>query len=140
MPRNATARIIALAFFTLWLGILLAGADHPPPPGFGLLILLDFIAAILVYLRLPTYVAWSTTRKKNRLLRVLLEGLVTGLVLALILQLIPGGGEPSVAPSLGSRLIWFAVIGGVGAANTLLLYGGCTCFKTKFAATKRASR
>ena len=71
----------------------------------------------MVYLRLPTHVAWSIARKKNRLLRVVLDGLATGLVLALILQLIPGGGEPSVTPALANRLIWFAVVGEAGAAQ-----------------------
>ena len=98
------------------------------------------MAAWLVYLRLPTHVAWSIARKKNRLLRVVLDGLATGLVLALILQLIPGGGEPSVTPALANRLIWFAVVGEAGAANPLLLYGGSSYLNTKFTSTRRASR
>jgi uncharacterized membrane protein len=98
------------------------------------------MAAWLVYLCLPTYVAWSIARKKNRLLRVVLDGLATGLALALILQLIPGEGESSVTPPLGSRLIWFAVVGGVSAANNLLLYGGSSYLNTKFTSTRRASR
>ncbi|MFM7640995.1 MAG: hypothetical protein ACKO45_05530 [Cyanobium sp.] len=97
-----------------------------------LVILLDLMAACLVYLRLPTYVAWSIARKKNRLLRVVLDGLAMGVVIALILQLTPGGGEPSVTPTLGSRLIWFTVIGGVGSANTLILYSGSSYLNTKF--------
>lgn len=132
MTRNIITRMVAVGFFVVWLGILFAGADHPPPLGFWLVVLLDLVAAWLVYLRLPTYVAWSIARKKNRLFRVLLDGLTTGLALALILQLIPGGGEPSVTPTLGSRLIWFAVVGGVGATNTLLLYGGSSYLNAKF--------
>jgi hypothetical protein len=88
------------------------------------------MAAWLVYLRLPTHVAWSIARKKNRLLRVVLDDLATDLVLALILQLISGGGEPSVIPALANRLIWFAVVGGAGAANPLLLYGGSSYLGT----------
>ncbi len=102
--------------------------------------MLDRIAAWLVYLRLPTHVAWSIARKKNRLLRVVLDGLATGLVVALILQLIPSGGEPSVTPALANRLIWFAVVGGAGAAKPLLLYGGSSYLNTKFTSTRRASR
>jgi hypothetical protein len=98
------------------------------------------MAAWLVYLCLPTYVAWSIARKKNRLLRVVLDGLAAGLVLALILQLIPGVGEPSVTPALANRLSWFALVGGAGAANPLLLYGGSSYLNTKVTSTRRASR
>ena len=54
----------------------------------------------------------------------------TGLALALILQLIPSGGEPSMTPALANRFIWFAVVGGVSAANNLLLYDGCSYLNT----------
>jgi drug/metabolite transporter (DMT)-like permease len=98
------------------------------------------MAAWLVYFRLPTHVSWSIARKKNRLLRVVLDSLATGLVLVLIHQLNPGGGEPSVTPALANRLIWFAVVSGAGAANPLLLYGGSSNLNTKFTSTRRASR
>jgi hypothetical protein len=71
---------------------------------------------------------------------VVLDGLATDLVLALIHQLIPGGGELSVTPALANRLIWFAVFGGAGAANPLLLYGGSSYLNPKFISTRRCSR
>jgi hypothetical protein len=73
MTRNTTTRNTAIACLTLWPGNLFAGADDPPPPGFWLIILLDFMAAWLVYLRLPSHVTCSIARMKKRLLRVFLD-------------------------------------------------------------------
>ncbi|MCP4213252.1 MAG: hypothetical protein GY765_01290, partial [bacterium] len=88
---------LAFGFFIVWLGILLAGADHPPPMGFLWIILLDFVAAWLVYVHVPTYVNWLATNKKNRLLRVLLDGVSVGFVFAaFVIILNPKGGEPGV--------------------------------------------
>jgi drug/metabolite transporter (DMT)-like permease len=123
MTQKNTARVIAAGFFLGWLGILYAGADDPPPPGFVLILLADLVAAVLVYLRAPTYMGWSRTRRKNRLFLASLDGLAAGLVLALVAILLPGGGEPSVQPAAIDHVIWFAVLGGVGAANTILIYG-----------------
>lgn len=36
-----TALLNAFLFFMIWLAILYAGADHPPPPGFVFVVLLD---------------------------------------------------------------------------------------------------
>jgi len=45
MTAKRIGLILALAFFTIWLFILWAGADHPPPPGFVRVVLLDAVAA-----------------------------------------------------------------------------------------------
>ena len=47
----------AFIFFLFWLVVLYAGADHPPPPGFVALVLLDLAVAALVYWRVPVYLA-----------------------------------------------------------------------------------
>jgi len=39
---------LAIGFFLVWLAILLAGADYPPPVGFVWIIVLDLVAAGLV--------------------------------------------------------------------------------------------
>lgn len=117
--------IIAAVFFVGWLSILLAGADKPPPPGFVVIILIDLLSAGVVYWRVPTYMAWSTARRRYRLPQALLEGFVAGLLVALVVMLLPWAGEPSVQPRLVDRLIWFAVVGAVGTFNSGAIYGVC---------------
>ena len=114
--------VIAAGFCVIWLGILYAGADHPPPVGFFWLVLLCLIAAVLVFIRVPAYASWSEARSRFRLLRVVLDGVVAGLVFALIPLVINGGGEPSIDPSWGDRMIWFAVLAGVGVTNAMIVY------------------
>ena len=47
MANLSVATAIAIGFFVIWLGILLAGADFPPPVGFLWVIFLDVVAALL---------------------------------------------------------------------------------------------
>ena len=118
--------ISAVLFFVFWLAVLYAGADHPPPRGFILVVLLDLIAASLVFWRVPHYLDWMQTRQRRRLLWVVRDGLIAGLVIALLAVLasaLIGGGEPTVTPSISSAAIWVAVLAGVGVANALALYG-----------------
>ena len=123
MTGMPNASKIAIGFFVTWLGILLAGADFPPPVGFLWIVFLDVIAAALVYVRVPTYLKWLDSRKKGRLLFSLLDGLAIGLVFALTTMLLPGGGEPSLPPpNLLDRLIWCVILGAIGAANAGLVY------------------
>lgn len=118
--------VLSITFFTVWLVILWAGADHPPPVGFLWLILFDGVAAGLVYIRVPTYLNWLATRKKNRLPRVLADGMVAGFSFAIVAMLINPTGEPTIGPPTWlDILIWFAVLGAVGAINALLVYLSC---------------
>ena len=118
--------VLALGFFIFWLAVLYAGADHPPPPGFLLLVLFDLLAAAGVYWRLPTYAAWAQTQRPHRLQRVLADGTFAGLALALLTLLLPLGGEPTAPPpAWPEHAIWFIVLAGVGGANTLILYALC---------------
>jgi len=114
--------LIATGFFVLWVGILYAGADHPPPVGFIWLVLLCLLAAGIVYLRTPTYAAWSASQRRFRLWRVLLDGIIAGLLFALLPLIFNSGGEPGIQPTWIDRVIWFAVLTGVGAANAMLIY------------------
>jgi len=122
---NKKIKSLAIAgfFFVFWLAILYAGADHPPPPGFIVLIILDLGCSFLVYYRVSTYIQWSRTKYNKRLLRVVLDGLVAGLAVALISVIVPGGGEPSAPPpECIDKIIWFAVLGSVGSFNSLSIY------------------
>lgn len=120
------ALVSATGFLILWLAVLYAGADHPPPRGFLWIVLLVFVCSLVVYWRVPAYVAWAHTRRPGRLLRAALDGLIAGvtvaLVAALMAALIPGGGEASVTPSAADRAVWFGVLAAVGAANSVAVY------------------
>jgi membrane protease YdiL (CAAX protease family) len=114
--------INALIFFVVWLFILYAGADHPPPSGFIMLIVFDILAAGLIYWRVPTYITWFETRKSNRLLYVLRDGVAAGFAFAVLALLLPGTGEPSNSPLPIDYLIWFIVLGAVGLMNAVIIY------------------
>lgn len=113
---------MALGTFGFWLVVLYAGADHPPPAGFIWYVLLDAIAAWLVYLRAPTYIRWALARKPLRKLRASRDGASVGLLFATIALLLPGTGEPDVHPSLSDRAIWYAVLAAIGAASAAVTY------------------
>lgn len=123
MKDRSIASKVAIGFFVIWFAILLAGADFPPPTGFLWIILLDLVAALLVYVRVPSYVTWFDSRRRGRLLLALRDGLVGGLIFAFAAILLPGVGEPSLPPpGLVDHLIWFAVVGAVGAVNAGVIY------------------
>ncbi len=131
---SRAAVISALLYFVIWLAVLYAGADHPPPPGFILVVLLDLLAAAVVFWRVPYYLDWMQTGQPRRLLWVVRDGLIAGLAFALLATLASklfGGGEPTVTQSIGSIAIWFVVLGGVGVANTLTIYGGNALMRWK---------
>lgn len=122
LTEKRTAAAMALAFFFGWLIVLYAGADHPPPPGFLALVLLDLGAACVVYLRVPVYARWSRARRPRRWLRALFEGVVAGLLVAGLALVLPFGGEPSIRRSAPAIAVWFVVLTLVGAGNALLIY------------------
>ncbi len=124
---------LAAGFFFFWLVVMLAGADFPPPVGFLYLVFLDLVAALLVIVRVPTYMAWSAQARRGRLLRAFLEGALVGLVFAAMTVLLNPVGEPSVQPTLIDRVIWHGVLACVGATNALAVY----FFSTRFNRTVR---
>jgi len=115
--------MIAIAFFVIWISILYAGSDHPPPIGFLWLVPLVFVCAVAVYLRLPVYASWSSSLRPGRIRRVLLDGIVAGIVVGLIALLLPLTREPTIAPKrLADILTWLAVLAAVGSANAVIVY------------------
>ncbi len=87
--------------------------------------LLDLVAALVVFWRVPYYLDWMQTGLTRRLLWVVRDGLVVGIafaLLAVLAQPVLGSGEPTVAPTIRVMAIWFAVLAGVGIANTLAVY------------------
>jgi hypothetical protein len=118
-----TATVIAVVFFSGWLVILYAGADHPPPPGFIAVVLIDLVAAFVVYRRVPVYAEWARARRPRRWIRALLEGAVAGSIAAGLAWVLPFGGESSIERSATAGLTWLAVVTTIGAANALLIFG-----------------
>lgn len=99
------ALLNAVIFFLFWLAVLYAGADHPPPPGFVFVVLLDLAAAGLVYWRVPVYWMWSRARGSRALPLVARDGLMAGLLFAAVAiagSWLLGGGEPTVSRSTAS--------------------------------------
>lgn len=121
MSTRKIAAINAFVFFVLWLLILLAGADFPPPRGFIWIIVAVAVCAAVVYWRVPTYIDWRRTRRAGRYWRVVRDGAVAGLLVALPFAL-KGGGEPSVTMRPVDYAIWFGVLAMVGIFNSAALY------------------
>jgi NhaP-type Na+/H+ or K+/H+ antiporter len=115
--------VIALACFAIWISILYAGADHPPPAGFLWFVPLVALCAIAVYRRVPVYFSWSRSKRPGRIRRVSLDGFAAGVVVAVGILLAPFAGEPSIGPRrVVDILTWLAILGTVGVANALVLY------------------
>ena len=119
------ALLNAVIFFLFWLAVLYAGADHPPPPGFVAVVLLDLAAAALVYWRVPVYWTWLAMHGSRALPLVVRDGLVAGLLFAAVAMVgswLLGGGEPTVNRSAPAVAIWFAVAGSVAVATAVGIY------------------
>lgn len=121
------ANRVALAFFGAWVAIAYAGADHPPPPAFLLLIGLLLACAIVLRDRLPTYLRWHAQKTVGRFTRVIRDGALGGAAVYLFL-LVVGPGEPAIEPDLIDRLIGAAVVIVLGVTNTLMAYGCAVWF------------
>ena len=56
MNSHRIACVLAVGFFAVWLGVLYAEADHPPPSAFLWLVLLDAVAAWHIYMQVSAYI------------------------------------------------------------------------------------
>ena len=125
MKRPSLRITLAIGFFVFWLGVLYAGADHPPPAGFLWAVLLDLLAAALVYVRVPTYLDWARSRTPWRVLRALRDGAGVGLTFATVALLLPGTGQPGIHPTVVDRVLWFVILSCVGSGSAWVTYGLC---------------
>ena len=100
----------------MWLAIMLAGSDIPPPRGFVWVVAGLVVICIGIALFIPRL--WGVGRRHG--LRAIVVrtgsiGLVVGLVLAAAFGLF-SSGEPSAPPmNAAAYLIWFSVVMVVGA-------------------------
>jgi hypothetical protein len=114
--------LIASVLFVVWLLVLLAGSDKPPPLGFLWIVAGLIVICVAIGFALPWLwrvreesgvwsVAWRTTTL----------GALVGFVLAALFGL-GGSGEPSAPPMDGiDYAIWFTVLTIVGAVNGLIV-------------------
>ena len=121
MKSEKIALANAGAFFFLWLVVLLAGADKPPPIGFLWIVLIIAICTAVVYWRVPTYVEWGQTQLRGSLLRVALEGFLAGLVVAMPFVFL-GSGNPTIPMGATAYVVWFVILGLMGMLNSVMLY------------------
>ena len=114
--------LIAAGFYLVWLLVMLAGSDIPPPFGFvwipiGLAVICAGVALAMPWLwrvraeQGLSAVVWRTT----------MIGALVGTFLAGIFA-VRGSGEPSIPPmDLSDYLIWFSVVMVVGAVNGIVV-------------------
>ena len=106
----------------MWLAIMLAGSDVPPPPGFVWIpIGLAVICTGMVF-AMPWLWRVRTARGLFAVVRrTTMIGAVVGFVLAAIFA-VKGSGEPSIPPmDFADYMIWFSVVMVVGAVNGVLV-------------------
>jgi hypothetical protein len=121
MMKTKHSAIIAVLFAVTWLGILYAGADHPPPVGFIWIIFFVCMGGLVVFWRIPSYASWCGSRRPGRFALAMLDGFLAGLAVGIVTLLIPNTGEPSVALGFANVLTWLGVVMSVGALNALFV-------------------
>ena len=113
---------IAGGFFVVWLAIMLAGSDIPPPRAFVWVIAGLALICVGMALAMPWLWRVRTTRGLSAVLRKTTTiGAVMGLVLAVAFA-VKGPREPTLPPlDLADYAIWFSVVGVAGAVNGVLV-------------------
>jgi hypothetical protein len=97
--------------------VMAAGADRPPPPGFLLFVGYGALIGALIGRVLPHLLElWDDRGAGAALARAALWGFAGGLVL-MALTMVVSTGEPSIDVDAAARLIGFAVVGAVGAVG-----------------------
>jgi len=118
---NSIALACASGLFIGTVATAFAGADKPPPVGFLWLVAILAAVCVGVFVRLKRHLAARRAGERRRAGRVGVEGMLAGAGLAVSLAAI-GGGEPSVAVPLESRLLGLAFAAAVGAILALTVW------------------
>ena len=114
--------LIASVLFVVWLLVMLAGSDRPPPIGFLWIVAGLVVICVAIGLALPWL--WRVREQSgvwSVLWRTTTLGALVGFVLAALFGL-GGSGEPS-APQMDGidYAIWLTVVTIVGAVNGLIV-------------------
>ena len=114
--------LIASVLFVVWLLVMLAGSDRPPPIGFLWIVAGLVVICVAIGLALPWL--WRVREQSgvwSVLWRTTTLGALVGFVLAALFGL-GGSGEPSAPPMDGiDYAIWFTVLTIVGALNGVIV-------------------
>ena len=121
MHSRRIAGVNASLFFFFWFIVLLAGADFPPPVGFLWLVIMIAACASVVYWRVPIYIDWYHAQRPRRIWRIIFDGIAAGIVVAVPFVL-KGSSEGSITMQPVAYAIWFALLGFVGALNSMGIY------------------
>lgn len=113
MTSERIANRVAGAFFCAWLAIALAAGDHPPPPEFLLLAGLLLACALLVRLRVPTYLRWQREQACGRISRVIRDNRRTS-----ALDAVEGPLGVEARPTAGRVERQLTVLDSIGRCNT----------------------
>ena len=124
--------LIASGFFIVWLLVMLAGSDKPPPLGFLWIVAGLVVICVAIGLALPWL--WRVRERSgvwSVLWRTTTLGALVGFVLAGLFGL-GGSGEPS-APAMGAvdYAIWFTVLTIVGAVNGAIVVFASVMFRPR---------
>ena len=114
--------LIASGFFIVWLLVMLAGSDRPPPLGFLWIVAGLVVICVAIGFALPWL--WRVREQAgvwSVLWRTTTLGALVGFVLAALFGL-GGSGEPSAPPMGGiDYAIWFTVLTIVGVINGVIV-------------------
>ena len=128
--------LIASGFFVVWLLVMLAGSDKPPPLGFLWIVAGLVVICVAIGLALPWL--WRVRERSgvwSVLWRTTTLGALVGFVLAALFGL-GGSGEPSAPPMDGmDYAIWFTVLTIVGAVNGAIVAFASVLFRPRLSQT-----
>ena len=113
--RRRLAVRLGWASGALFVLVMAAGADRPPPPGFLVIVGYGALLGVAVWRALPLLLdLWDARGAGPAIVRAALAGFLAGLALVAVTTVL-STGEPSIAVSPAARLIGFTVVGVVGA-------------------------
>ena len=119
--RGRIGWLLGLLAGVLVVGVALAGADRPPPPGFVWVVVLAVALTATARVTLPHALRqWDRRGPTVALTGSALTGAAAGAALAELAGAV-SGGEPSVDVDLSARLVGASVAAALGGAAAVLL-------------------
>jgi hypothetical protein len=119
--RRRLAARLGWASGALFVLVMAAGADRPPPPGFLVIVGYGALLGVAVRGALPLLLdLWDARGAGPAIARAAVGGFLAGLALVGVTTVL-STGEPSIAVGPVARLIGFAVVGVVGALGAVAI-------------------
>lgn len=108
MKKTKLILINNLMFFTGWTGIMLLGADFPPPRGFIWLELLIGMLDFIQYIYLKKILFCKLFKREKIFLKNLFAFASAGVLVALLTMVLGNNGAAEIG--LKDRVIWISVL------------------------------